>query len=93
MKKNTRYGLVLGLVILLIGLIYLSYNWRNNGQEQKTFRVGIFQIVRHPVLDTVPQGFREAIDARMPDKIEYKTLIPEGDPGKIEQMAMTWYLW
>ena len=87
MKKNTRYGLVLGLVVLLIGLIYLSYNFRNTEQEKKIFQVGIFQIVRHPVLDTVPQGFREALDARMPEKIEYKTLIPEGDPGKIEQMA------
>jgi len=91
MKKNARYGLVLGLIILLIGGIYLSYNWKapspKTSEQPKTYRVGIFQIVRHPVLDTVPEGFREALDARISEPIEYKTLVPEGDPGKIEQMA------
>jgi putative ABC transport system substrate-binding protein len=91
MKHNARYGLVIGLVVLLIGAIYLSYNWRTPGsepgQQQRTYRVGIFQIVRHPVLDTAPEGFREALAARISEPIEYKTMVPEGDPGKIEQMA------
>lgn len=86
--NKKQFGWVIGLVLLLIVLIYIAGYWgdkRTNGT--KKFNVGIFQIARHPVLDMIPLGFREILDLKFPGQIHYETMIPEGDPGKIEQMA------
>lgn len=89
MKKNTRYGVVAGLIVFLVAAIYFSSILQKTTQNKapKTYKIGIFQIVRHPVLDTVPEGFREALESEIKAPLEYQILIPEGDPGKIEQMA------
>ena len=89
MKSNSKYIVATAILIFLVVAIFLTGRQQKPGQEnaKKTYRIGIFQIVRHPVLDTLPEGFKEVLEAKFPGRVEYETFIPEGDPGKIEQMA------
>lgn len=86
--KNQKIAVVVLLLIVLVALIYLvNYVQDDTGTSKDHFKVGIFQVVRHPVLDTLPEGFREVMDAQFPGQINYETRVADGDAGKIEQMA------
>jgi putative ABC transport system substrate-binding protein len=87
---------VIAFVAALIAVIYLV-NFRpgprpGNSQEARgtaaaPWKVGVFQIVRHPALDDLAKGFRQVLDDSFPSGVEYDIQVADGDAGKIEAMA------
>ncbi|NSL52014.1 ABC transporter substrate-binding protein [Calidifontibacillus erzurumensis] len=56
------------------------------GEEQKTFKVGITQIVEHPSLDAATNGFKKALeDAGL--TVEYDVQIAQGDQSNNQTIA------
>lgn len=58
----------------------------NGAQGEKTFKVGITQIVEHPSLDAATDGFKKALeDAGV--KVEYDMQIAQGDQNNNQTIA------
>ena len=83
--KNRNWVVGIVLVVILIAGIYLLN--RKPDDVDAGYRVGVFQVVRHPVLDGMAVKFQESLEAQFPGKIEFVTMVPEGDAAKTEQMA------
>lgn len=86
MKKN-KWVLGIVFIAVLVGLLYLV-NHRHGGPINQIYRVGVFQVVRHPVLDSMAKSFEDGLRSRYGDKVEFDVRVPEGDAGKTEQMAL-----
>ncbi len=84
--KNGKWLLGLAFVVLLIGLIYFV-NGLGGDRAHETYHVGVFQVVRHPVLDGMAQSFQDELNKRLDQKVQFDVEVPEGDAGKVEQMA------
>ena len=87
---------VIGLTAVLIVVIFLVNSGKgrlpDSGHEPRgtaaaPWRIGIFQIVRHPALDNLAKGFRQVLDERFPSGVSYDVQVADGDSGKIEAMA------
>ena len=86
--KNGRWYVGIGLVIVLIALIFcLNQDGGPPTPGEKHFKVGVFEVVRHPVLDGMADTFRETLEGDFPGRVEFVTMVPEGDAAKTEQMA------
>ena len=86
--KNGRWYVGIGLVIVLIALIFfLNQDDGPPAPGEKHFKVGIFEVVRHPVLDGMADTFRENLKGEFSGRVEFVTMVPEGDAAKTEQMA------
>ena len=86
MKKG-KWILGIAFVAALVGLIYLINALSNNPEH--VYHVGIFQVVRHPVLDAMAKSFQDGLEANYPGKVQFDVKVPEGDAGKTEQMAQS----
>jgi putative ABC transport system substrate-binding protein len=82
-KRNWILGI--GLLAALVGFIYLA----NSSHEtaSSSHRIGVFQVVRHPALDSMAQSFQETLESRFPGRVQFDVQIPEGDAAKTEQMS------
>ena len=85
--KIGKWLLGIAFVALLVGLIYLINTTRNKPED--VYRVGVFQVVRHPVLDAMAKSFEDILESRYPGRVQFDVKIPEGDAGKTEQMAQS----
>lgn len=86
MKKG-KWILGIAFVAVLVGAIYLVNTMRKTPEQ--AYRVGVFQVVRHPVLDSMAQAFQEDLRGRLDREVIYDLKVPEGDAGKTEQMAQS----
>jgi putative ABC transport system substrate-binding protein len=86
--KKAKWLLGAAFVAILIGLIYLI-NALHHSKPEHVYRVGVFQVVRHPVLDAMAKSFEDSLEARYPGKVLFDMKVPEGDAGKTEQMAQS----
>jgi putative ABC transport system substrate-binding protein len=89
MRNNVTQGkwfVGLLLVVALVGAVFVL-NQRSEIRPDHTYEVGVFQVVRHPALDSMTKAFCDDLSARYAGKIQFDTKIPEGDAGKTEQMA------
>lgn len=87
MKKG-KWILGVAFVAVLVGLIYLINSLHSNKPE-RTYRIGVFQVVRHPVLDSMAKSFQDSLLTKYPGKVQFDVKVPEGDAGKTEQMAQS----
>ena len=87
---------ILGLVVialLVAGILVLNLNntpatgGNSKTPQEKTFKVGVFEVVRHPVLDLMAESFQTHLEKSLSGKVEFVTMVPEGDASKTEQMA------
>lgn len=86
--KNNRWLLGLVLIATLIATLLVIGNNQSKLHIGKTnLKVGIFEVVRHPVLDAMADAFRKSLEEKFPKKIDFVTMVPEGDAAKTEQMA------
>jgi putative ABC transport system substrate-binding protein len=85
-KNNKKWILGVLLIAVLIGAVFfLNYSDENNNSHR--FKVGIFQVVRHPVLDSMAVSFEKSLSESLSGDVSFVTMVPEGDTAKTEQMA------
>ena len=60
MKKITSLFLALAL---LLGVCACA------SAEEKTYNVGILQLIQHPALDLATQGFKDALTEKLGDRV------------------------
>lgn len=83
--KNAKWAWGLVFVALLVGAIYLINSTRES--SPRSYTIGVFQVLRHPVLDEMAKSFEDDLASRYPDRVKFDVKIPEGDAAKTEQMA------
>lgn len=55
--------------------------------EEKTFEIGILQLVQHPALDLATQGFRDALTEKLGDRVTFDEQNASGDSGNCTIIA------
>ena len=78
MKKIT--SLILALALLL-GVCACA------SAEEKTYNVGILQLIQHPALDLATQGFKDALTEKLGDRIIVDEGNASGDSNNCAQIA------
>jgi len=86
--KNSKWIIgVLLIFVLLIAFVFIGKNQPSKQVGKSNFKVGIFEVVRHPVLDAMADAFKNSLEQKFPGKIEFVSMVAEGDTAKTEQMA------
>ena len=78
MKK--MFAVLLALCMALTCLTMAS-------AEEKTYHVGILQLVQHEALDAATKGFRDALTEKLGDKVVFDEQNASGDTASC---AMSW---
>ena len=65
------------LAVILAVLMVLSL--AACGSSAKVYKVGICQLVQHPALDAATQGFKDALTAKLGDKVVFDEQNAQGD--------------
>ena len=88
-KKNTLICTICLLVAsIILGLIIIERSSdRSLDPQTPHYKIGIFQVARHPVLDAMADTFQKHAKENLSGKIVFVALVPEGDASKNEQMA------
>ena len=55
--------------------------------EDKTYNVGILQLIQHPALDAATQGFKDALTEKLGDKVSFDEGNASGDANNCAQIA------
>ncbi len=55
--------------------------------EDKTYRVGILQLIQHPALDQATQGFKDALTEKLGDRVSFDEGNASGDSNNCAQIA------
>ena len=55
--------------------------------EEKTYQVGILQLIQHPALDAATQGFKDALTEKLGDKVAFDEGNASGDSNNCAQIA------
>lgn len=50
------------------------------GEKEKTYNIGICQLVEHPALDAATQGFEDALTEKLGDKVTFNFQNAQGEP-------------
>lgn len=79
MKKLT--ALVLTLCMMLVCFTALA--------EDKTYNIGILQLVQHEALDAATQGFQDALTEKLGDKVTFDLQNASGDTAACTTIATT----
>ncbi len=78
MKKTISLLMALCLILGLCGVA---------SAEEKTFQIGILQLVQHPALDLATQGFRDALTEKLGDRVAFDEGNASGDSNNCAQIA------
>jgi len=78
MKKIVSMLMVLSL---LLGVCACA------AAEDKTYNVGILQLIQHPALDQATQGFKDALTEKLGDKVVFDEGNASGDSNNCAQIA------
>ena len=55
--------------------------------EEKTYNIGILQLIQHPALDQATQGFKDALTEKLGDKVVFDEGNASGDSNNCAQIA------
>ena len=55
--------------------------------EDKTYNVGILQLIQHPALDLATQGFKDALNEKLGDRVAFDEGNASGDSNNCAQIA------
>ena len=75
MKKTARF--ISGALCLVLVLALCACG--GGAAKEKTFTVGICQLVQHPALDSATEGFRDALTEALGDKVKFDEQNASGD--------------
>ena len=77
MKKTVCLFLALSMLLALAACA--KQNASAVQTEEKTFRVGICQLVQHPALDAATQGFRDRLTELLGERVTFDEQNAQGD--------------
>jgi putative ABC transport system substrate-binding protein len=83
--KSTRWLIAGVLIAAVVVAIVLTQSHRGGGATGD-YRIGVLQVVRHPVLDAMATEFQTELKSKLP-KAKFETFVADGDATKTEQMA------
>ncbi|MBL8827109.1 MAG: ABC transporter substrate-binding protein [Planctomycetaceae bacterium] len=86
MRKISWFAGV-AFIVVLVGLIYLINS--RQAPSKSEYKVGVFQVVRHPVLDEMAASFQRGLTSRYPEQVKFDLRISDGDAAKTEQIAQS----
>lgn len=69
------------LALILSFVMVLSLTACAKSSEDKTYKIGICQIVQHPALDAATKGFEDALTKKLGDKVSFDSQNAAGDSG------------
>ena len=55
--------------------------------EEKTYNIGILQLIQHPALDAATQGFKDALTEKLGDRVVFDEGNASGDSSNCAQIA------
>lgn len=86
MNKLVKKITAVALTAVMVGGLFAGCSNGDSGKstddktnEAKTYTVGICQLVQHEALDAATKGFKEALQAKLGDKVEIKEQNAGGD--------------
>ena len=79
MKKVIALIIVLAMLLSLAACSEKTNNSASNTGADKTFTIGICQLVQHPALDAATQGFIDAVTKALGDKVTFLNTNGSGD--------------
>ena len=74
-------------VSLLMALTLLCGACLTASAEEKTYTVGILQLIQHPALDQATQGFKDALTEKLGDRVVFDEGNASGDSNNCAQIA------
>lgn len=75
------------LVSLLMALALILGVCACASAEDKTYQIGILQLIQHPALDAATQGFKDALTEKLGDKVVFDEGNASGDSNNCAQIA------
>ncbi len=75
MKKTVRF--ISGILCLVLVLALCACG--GGSAKEKTFTVGICQLVQHPALDAATKGFQDALTEALGDRVKFDSQNASGD--------------
>lgn len=82
--KTLKKVLCLAMALTMVVCAFAgcdSSNTTSTDNAEKTFTVGICQLVQHPALDAATQGFMDALKAEMGDKVTFLNENANNEPA------------
>ena len=77
MKKQVLAGILSATMV--VGMGGVSVFAADDKADDKTYNIGICQLVQHEALDAATQGFKDAITAELGDKVTFDEQNAQGD--------------
>ena len=77
MKKQILAGILSATMV--VGMGSVSVFAADDKADDKTYNIGICQLVQHEALDAATQGFKDAITAELGDKVTFDEQNAQGD--------------
>ena len=75
------------LISLLVALTLILGVCACASAEEKTYNIGILQLIQHPALDAATQGFKDALTEKLGDKVVFDEGNASGDANNCAQIA------
>ena len=76
MKKQILAGVLSATMVVGMGGVSV---FAADGADDKTYNIGICQLVQHEALDAATQGFKDAITEELGDKVTFDEQNAQGD--------------
>lgn len=77
LKKLFALGLSAAMTLALVGCGSSSES--TGSSDEKTYEIGICQLVQHPALDAATEGFKDALTEKLGDRVSFDEQNAQGD--------------
>ena len=81
--------MVMAIALSTVACNQTSDNANDGNDENKTYTVGICQLIQHPALDAATQGFKDALKAELGDKVTFDEANASGEPAVCSTIVET----
>jgi len=75
------------IISILVALSLLLGVCACASAEEKTYQIGILQLIQHPALDLATQGFKDALVEKLGDRVAFDEGNASGDSNNCAQIA------
>ena len=79
MKRISKFLALMLCLVMTFALTACSKSNSGNKKEDGSYTIGICQLVEHPALDEATKGFKEALTAKLGDKVTFEEKNAQGD--------------